>query len=75
MSDSFFEVEYRPGKEVILRFKSPSVRVLSDTTKEHLSASGREMLLALRSMLDKAIEGTEESSKSKGRKKTKIEVQ
>ena len=75
MSDSIFEVEYRPGKEVVLRFKSPDIRVLSDTTREHLSAAGKEMLLALRSMLDRAIEGAEEPSKSKTRKRTKIEVQ
>lgn len=75
MSDSLFEVEYRPGEEIVLRFKPPHFRGLSDPTRQHLSSARKEMLLALRSMLDRAIEKTEESSKTKGRKRTKIEVQ
>ena len=75
MSDSIFEVEHRPGEEVVLRFKSPKFRMLPDSTKQHLLAARKEMLLALRSMLDKAIERTEETRETKGRKRTKIEVQ
>jgi hypothetical protein len=75
MSDSIFEVEHRPGEEVVLRFKSPKLHGLSDPSRQHLLTAKKEMLLALRSMLDKAIERTEESKEAKGRKKTKIEVQ
>ena len=75
MSDSIFEVEHRPGEEVVLRFKSPKLRGLPDSTWEHLLAARKEMLLALRSMLDKAIEGTEESGAAKGKRRTKIKVQ
>ena len=75
MSDSIFEVEHRPSGEVILRFKSPAFWGLPDATKQHLLAARKETLLALRSMLDKAIEKTEESERKKGKKKTKIEVQ
>jgi len=75
MSDSIFEVEHRPGEEIVLRFKSPKFRGLPDSTRQHLLAARKEMLLALRSMLDRAIEKTEESKEAKGRKRTKIEVQ
>ncbi len=75
MSDSIFEVEYHPGEEVVLRFKAPRFRGLPDSTRQHLLASRREMLLALRSMLDRAIERTEKSEEAKGKKRTKIEVQ
>ena len=75
MSDSIFEVEHRPGEEIVLRFKSPKFWGLSDSTKQHLLATQKEMLLALRSMLDKAIEKTEEFEKPKGKRKTKIKVQ
>ena len=75
MSDSIFEVEYHPGEEVVLRFKSPKLRVLPEPTKQHLSAARKEMLLALRGMLDWAIEKAEESGETKGRKRTKISVQ
>ena len=75
MSDSIFEVEHRPGEEIVLRFKSPKFRGLPDSTRQHLLVARKEMLLALRSLLDRAIEKTEESKEAKGRKKTKIEVQ
>ena len=74
MSDSIFEVEYHPGEEVVLRFKSPKFRGLSDSTRKHLSAARREVLLALSSMLDRAIEKTEEPGGTKGRR-SKIKVQ
>ena len=75
MSDSIFEVEYHPGEEVVLRFKSPKFRGLPDSTRQHLSVARNEVLLALRSMLDRAIEKAGESGETKGRKRTKIKVQ
>ena len=73
MSDSIFEVEHRPGEEVVLRFRLPELRWLPDSTREHLLVARKEMLLALRTTLDRAIERTEESGKK--RKRTKVEVQ
>ena len=75
MSDSIFEVEHRPGEEIVLRFKSPKCWGLSDSTRQHMLAAQKEMLLTLRNILDKAIEKTEEFEKPKGKKKTKIKVQ
>ena len=75
MSDSIFEVEHRPGEEVVLRFKSPKLRGLPDSTWEHLLAARKEMLLALRSMLDRAMEKMEEPKADKGKRRTKIKVQ
>jgi hypothetical protein len=74
MSDSIFEVEYRPGEEVVLRFKSPRLHGMPDSTRRHLLAGGREALLALRDMLDRAIARTEKPEKTAGRKRTKVEV-
>jgi hypothetical protein len=76
MSDSIFEVEYRPGEEVVLRIKSARLRGLPDSTRQHLLAGGREALLALRDFLDRAIERTEHPDKASGRKRrTKVKVQ
>ncbi len=75
MSDSIFEVEYHPGEEVVLRFKLPRFRGFSDSTKQHLLVVRKEMLLALRSVLDRAIERMEEPGETKGRRRSKIEVQ
>ena len=75
MSDSFFQIEYRPGEEVVLRFKSPKFQGLPDSTQQHLSTAGKEILLALRSLLDGAIEKAERSGEPERKKRTKIEVQ
>ena len=75
MSNSIFEVEYHPGEGVVLRFKLPRLRGFPDSTKQHLLVARKEMLLALRSMLDRAIERAEESGETKGKKRTKIKVQ
>ncbi|TET86743.1 MAG: hypothetical protein E3J34_03235 [Dehalococcoidia bacterium] len=74
MSDTILEVEHRPGKEVVLRFKSPRFRGLPDTTRQHLLTARKEILLALRDMLDRAIERREKSGKAPRGKRTKIEV-
>ena len=75
MSASIFEVEYHPGEEVVLHFKAPKFRGLPDSTRQHLLVARKEMLLALRSMLDRAIERMEEPGETKGRKRSKIKVQ
>ena len=78
MSDSLFEIERHPDGVVVLRFKSPMFTgLLADPAKQHLIAAKKEMLLALRSMIDTTIEGAEElERKAKGAKikKTKIDV-
>ena len=75
MSDSIFEVQYHPKEEIVLRFKSPGFHGLPEPTRQHLLSARKEMLLALRSMIDGAIEKTEERAKPKGKKRTKIDVQ
>jgi len=73
MGDSFFEVEHRPNGEVVIRFKSPNFPKMSDEAKQRLMTTKKDVLVAIRKMVDKAIEKTEEQAKPKG-KKTKIEV-
>ena len=73
MSNGIFEIEHHPGEEVVLRFKSPQFRHLPDSTRQHLRSARKEILLALRDVLDKTIERAEEPGGKK--RKTKIEVQ
>ena len=75
MTERVFEVEYHPGKEVVLRFKAPRLSVMPEATRGHFRTAHKEMLLALRSLLDKAIEGAEGAEKTKAKKRTKIEVE
>ena len=74
MAEKLFEVEYHPGEEIILRFKVPRFSVVPEATRSHLRSAHKEILLALRSLLDKAIEQAEAVEKTKAKKRTKIEV-
>ena len=75
MAEKVFEVEYSPGEEVVLRFKLPELPFVPEATKGHFRVARKEMLLALRSLLDKATEHTEKAEKAKTKQRTKIEVQ
>ena len=75
MAEKIFEIEHRPGEEVVLRFKVPGLSIMPEATRSHLRMAGKEALLALRSLLDRAIERTEAAEKTVTKKRTKIEVQ
>jgi len=75
MAERIFEIEHQPGEEVVLRFKVPGLPFVPEATKGHFRMAHKEMLLALRSLLDRAIERAEEAEKTKAKKRTKIEVQ
>ena len=74
MEEKILEIE-RQGEELVLRFKRPDLH-LPDDTKSHLRVARKETLLAIRSLLDRAIERAEEAEKGKEKKKrAKIEVE
>ena len=75
MTERIIEVEYHPGEEVVLRFKAPMLPFVSEAAKGHFRTAHKEMLLALRSLLDKEIERTEKAEKTGTKKRNKIEVQ
>ncbi len=75
MGERIFEIEYHPGEEIVLRFKVSGLSIMPEATRSHFRTAHKEILLALRSLLDKAIERTEEAEKTKAKKRTKIEVQ
>ena len=75
MADRILEVEHRPGEEVVLRFRAPKVSVLPDQTREHIRVVQKETLLALRSLLDRAIERVEEAEKTRTEGRTKINIE
>jgi len=57
------EFEHEEGGEYILRFKAPQVKFSSDLTGGHLKEARKEVLLAVRSLIDKAINVEEEKDK------------
>ena len=58
-----FEVEHEGGGEYILRFKAPQIKLDSDLTGGHLKEAKKEVLLAVRSLIDRAINIEEEKDK------------
>jgi len=73
MAERIFEIE-RDGEDIVLRFKKNELPHIPEDTRDHLKTAGKETLLAIRSLLDRVIERTEEAGKSRKGKKTKIEV-
>ena len=59
------EVEHEEGGEYILRFKAPQVKLDSDLTGGHLKEAKKEVLLAVRSLIDKAINVEEDKEEDK----------
>jgi hypothetical protein len=74
MSERIFEVEHEPGEEFVLRFRPHRLRWLPEETRSHIYISRKESLLALRSLIDRAIEQIEEREKTRGEGRTKVEI-
>ncbi|HAV40942.1 MAG TPA: hypothetical protein DCW97_00820 [Acidobacteria bacterium] len=66
------ELERTEEGEYLLRFKLPSLDLDSEPVSSHLKQAKKEVLLAVRNLLDKAIEQTEEKPKSKARKEKEV---
>jgi hypothetical protein len=75
MLSGSIEWEHRPDEGLILRFKPPLGKIMPDETRGHVRAARKEMLLALRSLVDAAIVREEEANKKAGKRRTKIEVE
>ncbi len=73
--DNLFEIQYKPGEEVVIRFKTPDIKVVPKDAKQHMMEAQHRVLVAVRDLLDKAIEKTEEKGKSKKGGRTKVDIQ
>ena len=72
MIGGIIEWEHHAGEEFLLRFKPPLGKIVPDEARGHVKAARKEMLLALRSLIDAAIARSEETEK---KQPTKIEVE
>ena len=75
MPSGSIEWEHCPEEGLILRFKPPLRKIVPDETRGHVRAAHKEMLLALRSLVDAAIVREEEAEKKADKRRTKIEVE
>ena len=70
-----FEYEYRPGEELVLRFRRPVVDLIPAEVHEHLVAGRKELLLAMRGFVDAAISRLEEREQARTQRRTEIKVE
>lgn len=77
MGEKIFECEYSPGEEIVMRFRPPRLKMVPAATRNHIRVAHKELLLALRSLIDGAIEAIErrEKSEKEEKKRKKIEVE
>ncbi len=74
MGEKILEVEHNPGEELVIRIKVPLLRLLPEEARGHLYKARKERLLALKSLIDRAIERMEGREKTQGEGRTKIEI-
>lgn len=75
MGDKILEVEHTPGEEWVVRFKPAGLQWLPEETRTHLLGARKELLLAVRSAVDQAIQRVDEGEKRKTTRRTKIKVE
>ncbi|MCS7207603.1 MAG: hypothetical protein NZ951_06720 [Dehalococcoidia bacterium] len=76
MSERLVEVQLGPGGEVWVRFRTRRLReMVPPQSRAHWRAAGREFLLGLRALLDRAIEELEMAEREAApRQRKRIEV-
>jgi hypothetical protein len=70
-----FEYEYRPGEELVLHFRRPMLDLIPAEVHDHLVAGRKELLLAMRSLVDAAISRLEEREQARTQRRTEIKVE
>lgn len=74
MSENIVQMEYKPGEELVIRIKSPKLDMLPGPAKEHLAAARKEIMMALRDMLESSLAKGSKSPETKT-KRRKIVVE
>lgn len=75
MRERILELEHHPGEEIVLRLRPPKLDFLPASSRNHVRAAEKEILLAFRDLVDAAIEALERREKAARKKRTTIEVQ
>jgi hypothetical protein len=75
MPKGTIEWEYDPEDGLILRIKPMFRKLVSEEARAHVKASRKEMLMALRSLIDATVQQMEKKEKNTGKGRTKIKVE
>ncbi len=73
MAEKLFECEWTPEGEIILRIKKPGLGLLTPEVRTHMLGMRKEMLSALRSIIDAALDKMEEEPPRTRRTTIKVE--
>ncbi len=69
MAERIFEIEHEPGKGFVVRINTAGIPLFSEEVQSHLRTARKERLLALRSLIDAAIEQAEKPRKKETKRK------
>ncbi len=75
MPKGSFEWEYDHEQGLVLRIKPALRKMLTDEAKAHFTESRREMLVAIRNLIDVTLEHMETKAKAPPRARSKIKVE
>jgi len=75
VAEKFFECEYSPEEGFSLRIRKPVFRAFSSEARGHVLEARRETLLALRSMVEAALECLEKKEGARSRRRRRIDVE
>ncbi|MGD0765768.1 MAG: hypothetical protein ABR978_05620 [Dehalococcoidia bacterium] len=75
MAEKLFECEWTPEGELVFRLRKPAKHVLNPEIRGHVLEARKEVLMALRSLIDVALERMDEKEKGTGRRRTQIKVE
>jgi hypothetical protein len=76
MGEKVFECEWTEGEEIVLRIRRPGVRMLSPEVRGHLLGARKEMLMAMRNLIDAALAGIQERDREQEKsRRTEIKVE
>jgi hypothetical protein len=74
VAEKFFECDYSPEEGFSLRIRRPVLRTLCPEARGHILEARKETLLALRSMVEAALERLEEKEDTRKRRRRRIDV-
>ena len=70
MAEKLFECEWTPEGEIILRIRRPGMGLMTPEFRSHVVGAQKEMLSALRSLIDAALDKMEAEEGPKTRRTT-----
>ena len=75
MAQSFVEVHYDSKEGLTLRLRPLGLRLIPEPSRQHIRSASKELLLVLRSFVDRAIEMVEESGDGKARRRRRVDIE